>query len=322
MSLAKVQRLGVRTEPAAMRELARTVSAVGTVQADERRQAVVSTKFEGWVEKLHVNATGQVVRRGQPLMDVYAPELVIAQQEYLLAWQALKDMGGADPMVRASGKQLADAALQRLKNWDISADQLRRLQKDGTARRTLTLRAPMDATVMEKTAVEGMRFAAGDPLYRLVDLSSVWVIADVFEQDLASVREGEEASVTVAAYPGATFTGKVAFVYPSVTPETRTAKVRIEVANGDGRLKTGMYATVGLKGPVGAGPVLAVPDSAVLDSGTPPGGAGRPRRGPFRAARGHARRRRRRLRGDHGRAQGRRVGGGRRQLPDRRRVAT
>ena len=171
-----------------MRELARTVRAVGTVQADERRQAVVSTKFEGWVEKLHVNATGQVVRRGQPLMDVYAPELVIAQQEYLLAWQALKDMGGADPMVRASGKQLADAALQRLKNWDISADQLRRLQKDGTARRTLTLRAPMDATVMEKTAVEGMRFAAGDPLYRLVDLSSVWLIADVFEQDLAAVR--------------------------------------------------------------------------------------------------------------------------------------
>ena len=137
--------------------------------------------------------------------------------------------------------------------------QLRRLQKDGTARRTLTLRAPMDATVTEKTAVQGMRFAAGDPLYRLVDLSSVWIVADVFEQDLASVREGEEASVTVAAYPGATFTGKVGFVYPSVTPETRTAKVRIEVANGDGRLKTGMYATVGLKGPVGSGPVLACP---------------------------------------------------------------
>lgn len=268
ISPAKVQRLGVRTEPAAVRELTRTVRAVGTVQADERREWVVSPKFEGWIEKLHVNATGMKVRRGEPLMEVYAPELVAAEREYLLAWRSLQGMAGSSAMVRASAGQLAEAALERLRNWDISADQLRRLQREGTVARTLTLRAPADGVVMEKMAVPGMRFAAGDPLYRLADLSTVWLVANVFEQDLGAVREGQQAKATVPAYPGADFTGTVAFVYPSVSPETRTAKVRIEIANPDGRLKTDMSADVELAAGASTGAVLAVPDSAVLNSGT------------------------------------------------------
>jgi membrane fusion protein, copper/silver efflux system len=267
VSPAKVQRLGVRTEPAAVRVLARTVRAVGTVQPDERRLHVVTTKFDGWIERLRVNATGQAVRRGEPLMEVYAPELVAAQQEYLLAWRSLKDMAGADPVTRASAGQLAEAALQRLRNSDVSDDQLRRLRSEGAFARTLTLRSPADGLVMEKAAVEGMRFAAGDPLYRLADLSTVWLIADVFEQDLAAVRKGQGAKVTVRAYPGDGFAGKVAFVYPSVDPRTRTAKVRVEVPNPDGRLKTDMYGEVEIATPAAAGPVLAVPDAAVLDSG-------------------------------------------------------
>ena len=164
VSPERVQMLGVRSEPAEMRALTRAVRAVAAVQADERKLYVINTKFDGWIEKLHVNATGQTVRRGQPLMEIYAPELVVAQQEYALAWRSLQNMTGATEDVRASARQIAEAALQRLRNWDISDDQVRRLQRDNAISRTLTLRSPADGIVLEKVAVEGMRFAAGDPL--------------------------------------------------------------------------------------------------------------------------------------------------------------
>jgi Cu(I)/Ag(I) efflux system membrane fusion protein len=265
---AKVQKLGVQTALVERRTLARTIRAVGTVQADERRLYIVNTKFEGWIDKLYVNATGETVRRGQPLMEVYAPELVVAEREYLLAWRSLRDMAGAGPEIRKSASQLAEAALQRLSNWDISADQVRRLQRAGTAARTLTLRAPADGTVIEKMAVEGMRFAAGDPLYRIADLTTVWVTADVFEQDIGLLRRGQDAMIAAAAYPGHEFGGKVDFIYPTVSQDTRTGKMRIVVPNADGRLKPGMYANVMVDTTIGDRPVLAVPDSAVIDSGT------------------------------------------------------
>ena len=268
IGLAKVQKLGVQSAPVERRTLARTIRAVGTVQADERRLFIINTKFEGWIDKLYVNATGETVRRGQPLMEIYAPELVVAEREYLLAWRALQDMAGAGSDIRKSASQLAEAALQRLSNWDISADQVRRLQRAGTVTRTLTLRAPADGTVMEKMAVEGMHFAAGDPLYRIADLSSVWLTAEVFEQDIGMLHRGQDATIAVNAYPGTEFAGKVDFIYPTVSQETRTGKVRIAVPNTDGRLKTGMYANVAVNTAVGDGPVLAVPDSAVIDSGT------------------------------------------------------
>ena len=268
VSLAKVQRLGVRTEAVKLRQLSRTIRAAGTVQPDERRLSIVTTKFDGFIEKLLVNATGQSVQNGQPLMLFYAPELVIAQQEYLLARQSLHDMQDAGNDIRASARQLADAALQRLKNWDISPDQIQRLERDASFTRTLTLFAPAKGVVMRKIAVEGMRFMAGDPLFEIADLSTVWVIANVFEQDLAAVREGVKTSISIAAYPGEIFTGTVAFIYPDVDKATRTAKVRIEVPNPDGRLKIDMYATIELTAPVSDGAVVSVPASAVLNSGT------------------------------------------------------
>ena len=264
----RVQKLGVQSAPVELRALARTIRAVGTVQADERRLYTVNTKFEGWIEKLYVNATGQTVRRGQPLMEVYAPELVVAEREYLLAWRSLQDMAGAAAEIRNSARQLAEAALQRLQNWDISADQVKRLERTATVTRTLTLRAPADGTVMEKMAVEGMHFTAGDPLYRIADLSTVWVNGDVFEQDIGALRNGGEAKIDVNAYPGVTFVGRVDFIYPTVSQETRTGKVRIVAPNADGRLKTGMYASVAIGAALGDGPVLTVPASAVIDSGT------------------------------------------------------
>ncbi|MFZ5932442.1 MAG: efflux RND transporter periplasmic adaptor subunit [Pseudomonadota bacterium] len=268
VSLAKVQRLGVRTEAVKLRELTRTVRAAGTVQPDERRLTIVTTKFDGFIEKLLVNATGQAVQRGQPLMQFYAPELVAAQQEYLLARQSLHDMAGASADVRASATQLANAALQRLKNWDISQEQIERLERDASAARRLTLFAPSNGVVMQKRVIEGMRFTAGDTLFEIADLSTVWLIANVFEQDLAAIRQGAMTKINVVAYPGEAFTGTVAFIYPDVARDTRTVKVRIEVPNPDGRLKMDMYANVELTAPVSAGAVVAVPVSAVLNSGT------------------------------------------------------
>ena len=267
ISPARVQKLGVESAPVERRSLGRTIRAVGTVQANERGLFVFNTKFEGWIDKLHVNATGEAVHRGEPLMEVYAPDLVVAEQEYLLAWRALRGMAGAGSESRVAAKQLADASLLRLQNWDISEDQLKQLEKTGKVSRTLTLRSPADGVVLEKTAIEGMRFMAGEPLYRIADLSTVWLIADVFEQDLGAIRDGQVATITVNSYPGATFSGKVDFIYPTVSHETRTGKVRILVPNPDQRLKPGMYANVALDATVGESPVLAVPESAVIDSG-------------------------------------------------------
>ena len=263
----RVQRLGVRTEPVVRRTLARTVRAVGSVQFDERRQSVLSTKFEGWIEKLHVNATGEPVKRGQRLMEIYSPELVQAQQEYLVAADTLNALHGANAEAQAVARRLLDGAVQRLRYLDVPPSEVERLRREGTATRRITVQAPADGVVIEKKAVEGMRIMAGEMLYRLVDLSSVWVIAEVFEQDLALVKPGQDASVTVNAYPGRRFPGRVSFVYPTLSAETRTARVRLEIPNPDGELRADMYASVELAAAMG-GSTLVVPDSAVLDSGT------------------------------------------------------
>jgi Cu(I)/Ag(I) efflux system membrane fusion protein len=269
ISLAKVQRLGVRTEQVQMRDLARTIRAVGSVQMDESRLAVITTKFEGYIEKLHVNTTGQPIRRGQPVMQVYSPELVQAQQEYAIALRSLRSLPpDADAAVRTTVQTLLDGALQRLRNLDFPADEMERLQREGTANRLITLRSPVSGIVLEKMAVEGMRFMPGERLLRTADLSSVWLVAEVFEQDLASVREGQPARITVNAYPGIEFKGTVEFIYPTVSRDTRTARVRVVVPNPAGRLRADMYASVELSAGPDAGPVLVVPDSAVINSGT------------------------------------------------------
>ncbi len=268
VSLDRVQRLGVRTEPVIRRNLMRPVRAVGTVQFDERRLTVVSTKFEGWIEKLHVNTTGESVKRGQALMDVYSPELVQAQQEYVLAWKAAGATQTSGASADDNARRLIDGALQRLRNLDFPADHLQRLQRDGAASRVVTLRSPFNGIVLEKKAVEGMRFMAGEPLYRIADVSTVWVIAEVFEQDLANVDIGQSAKVVLKAYPDRSYQGLTTFVYPTVSRETRTAKVRIEIPNPTGEIKADMYANVEIESPVGRPDTLAVPDSAVIDSGT------------------------------------------------------
>ncbi len=260
-----MQKLGVKTEPAVSRELARTVRAVGRLQPDERRIVTVTTRFEGYIEKLLVNATGQPVKRGQPLMEVYSPELVSAQEEYLIAWKGRETLRNGTEESLAGVDQLAEAALQRLRNWEISSAQLQQLQREGKVTRTLTLYSPANGVVLEKTAQQGMRFMPGETLFRIADLSTVWLIADVFEQDLERVQLGQPVKISVDAYPEREFSGEVSYIYPTLSPQTRTAQVRVEMSNPDGLLKPDLYASVQLNS--GGGMALTVPDSAVIDSG-------------------------------------------------------
>jgi RND family efflux transporter MFP subunit len=267
ISTQKVQKLGVRVEAAQLRVLDKLVRAAGRVEPDERRLFTIASKFEGYVERLHVDMTGQPVGKGQPLFEAYSPELVSAQREYAIAAQGVAALKDAGSQAQAGMQQLAQSSLLRLKNWDISDEQIKALTTTGATQRTLTLRSPASGIVMEKKVVQGMRFMPGETLYQVADLSRVWVIADVFEQDLALVKSGARAQVNINAYPGRTFTGSVTYVYPTLKAETRTVPVRIELDNPGLLIKPGMFAQVELQ----AGATMqgvTVPVSAVIDSGT------------------------------------------------------
>jgi Cu(I)/Ag(I) efflux system membrane fusion protein len=263
----KMQLLGVRTEPAQVRDLRRVVQAVGTIQPNERQLYKIAPRFEGWIEKLYVNTTGQAIGRGQPLMEVYSPELVTAQEEYLIALRGIKETREGGPEAQAVMQRLADSALRRLRNWEISDEELRTLQHDGKPRQRLALRSPVNGVVLQKPSVQGMRFMPGEVLFEVADLSSVWMLAEVFEQDLRYARVGSDVNVRIASYPDMKLTGKVVFVYPTIDPATRTARVRVELANKGGLLKPAMYGSVDFSAGHPRGSALAVPDSAVLDSG-------------------------------------------------------
>jgi Cu(I)/Ag(I) efflux system membrane fusion protein len=267
ISTEKVQKLGVRTEPAGLRALDRTVRAAGRIEPDERRTYAISPKFEGYVERLHVNATGQQVSKGQPLFEVYSPELVSAQREYAIAAQGVETLKAAGGEAQNSMRQLADSSLMRLKNWDISEEQIKTLARSGETRRTLTFRSPVAGIVTEKKALQGMRVMPGEALYLVADLSAVWVVADVFEQDIGLLKVGAGATVKINAYPDKVFKGAVTYVYPTLKAETRTIPVRVELANPGQLLKPGMFAEVEIA-VAAKGPVVAVPISAVIDSGT------------------------------------------------------
>lgn len=267
ISSEKVQKLGVRSEAASLRALERRLRAVGRVEADERRLHTITAKFEGYVERLHVAANGQAVAKGQTLFEAYSPELVSAQREYTIASEAAAALGSAGGDAHSGMQQLAEASLLRLKNWDISAAQLKTLARSGETRRTLSFRSPVSGIVTEKKAVQGMRFQPGDVLYQVADLSAVWVIADIAEQDIGLIRAGDKAQVRINAYPEKVFSGTVGYVYPTLNSDTRTVPVRVELANPGGLLKPGMFAEVELA--LGAREkAVTIPLSAVIDSGT------------------------------------------------------
>jgi RND family efflux transporter MFP subunit len=254
------QNMNLRTGLVTRGPLRRVVRTVGTVDFDETALTDVTTKFKGWIEKLYVDATGQQVHRGDPLFDIYSPELYSAQVEYLLALNQPTNLAGAD------AEALQSSALAKLKFLDVPDEQIAQVRIDGQARKTLRINAPRDGVVVEKMVGEGQMVDAGMKLYRLADLGTVWVQSQIYEQDLPLVRLGQEATVSLSYLPDRKFRGRVTYLYPTVDEKTRTAKVRMEFHNPGYFLKPGMFATVELVAELSPSTVL-VPDMAVLRSG-------------------------------------------------------
>ncbi len=261
------QLIGLKTSLVTEVPFATSIHTVGRVTADERRIHHVHTRFEAYVEHVYGDFTGKYVRKGEPLASVYSPDLYATQQEYLLALKASRSLAGSGlPGVSQGGKDLLDAARQRLLLWEISPEEIRRIEEKGEPLRTLDLYAPISGYITARTAFHGMKVMPADTLFDIVDLSHVWILADVYEYELPRLSEGQDATVTLAYWPGKSWRGTVTYVYPAVDEKTRTVNVRIELDNPKGELKPEMFADVTIRGK--SREVLGVPDDAVLDSGT------------------------------------------------------
>jgi len=254
---ATTQKMGIRTALVTRGPLRRNIRTVGAIEYDETALADVTTKFKGWIEKLDVNATGALVMRGDPLFEIYSPELYSAQREYLLALQQ-GTSGGGD--------SLKNSAVNKLKFFDISDQQIAEIERTGQPSKTLRVLAPQDGFVVEKMAVKGQMVDAGMKLYRLADLGLVWVQAQIYEQDLVYLKLGQEATVTLSYLHDREFRGRVTYIYPNVDEKTRTARVRMEFHNPGYFLKPGMFATVQVSAELEPSALL-VPGMAVLRSG-------------------------------------------------------
>jgi Cu(I)/Ag(I) efflux system membrane fusion protein len=260
------QLIGVRLAVVRRATISHEVRAAGVVRFDETRQAEITTKVDGWIRDLRADYTGRTITRGEPLFTLYSPALLAAQNEYLLAIRGHAQAASAElPSVRDYAERLHQAARERLRRWDLTEEDIREIEQRGQATDTLTFRSPVTGTIVEKTAVEGMRVMAGQTLFRVADLSIVWVEANIPEQDMAAVRVGQPATISVEPYPDQPLVGRTTYAYPTVDEKTRTAKVRFQFANRAGRLKPGMFATVQLTGRETSG--LTVPSDAVLDAG-------------------------------------------------------
>ena len=266
LSAEKQQRVGVKLGRAEVRALSKTVRAVAKIAVDERSLTHAHTKVDGWLEDVFVNYVGESVQHGQPLFTLYSPELLSAQQEYLIALKAKRELAGsARPEIARSTEALLQASRERLRLWDVSDDQIRKLEESGQPQRTVTFYAEHGGVVLERQALPHMRVEKNTDLYMIADLARVWAIAEVYEHEASLVSIGQRARMTLTALPGRVFGGKVSFIYPQLDPQTRTLKVRMDLDNPGLQLRPEMFANVEFE--VSLGRQLVVPESAVLDSG-------------------------------------------------------
>jgi Cu(I)/Ag(I) efflux system membrane fusion protein len=260
------QLIGVKSGTVEMRPLTKMIKAAGRVDYDEKRIATVSLKVGGWIEDLYVDFTGRYVRKGEPLLTLYSPELVSTQEDYLMALEARKSLAQSPfPEVTGSGTSFVESARRRLKLWDVTDEEIRKLEESGQSQRTMTFYAPISGFVIEKSVTKGMNVMPGTMLYKLGDLSTVWIYADIYEYELPYIRVGQQATIQLSYLPGETFRGKIIYIYPALDANTRTAKVRFEFPNPQARLKPEMFANVEIQVPLGK--KLAVPEEAVIDTG-------------------------------------------------------
>jgi membrane fusion protein, copper/silver efflux system len=262
----KQQLIGVQYGEATLQSLTKTIRAVATLTYDETKIARVHAKIEGWIDKVFVDFTGQLVKKGQPLLTIYSPELVATQEEYLLALRAKDKLGNSSFTEVADGaNSLLDAARKRLELWDISDEQIAEVEKTKKPIKALLLYSPVSGFVTARNAYENQRITPDTELYAIADLSTVWAIADFFEYEIRDIRLGQMVMLTIDSFPGRTFRGKVTYIYPQLDNTTRTLRVRAEFPNPDFTLKPDMYANANLK--IEYGQMLAIPQEAVLDSG-------------------------------------------------------
>lgn len=263
----RIQKMGITTSKVSFRNFTKTLRTVGIVEMDETRVAHVHTKFSGWIEELYIDFIGKPVQRGHPLFSVYSPDLLTTQEEYLLALRDTeRNIKG--PFASEAGqaaKELLAAARRRLELWDMPPEEIERLEKTRTPKRTVVINSPRDGVVIQKNALKGMSVNPEMDLYVIADLSKIWVKADVYENDIPLVHTGQTASVSLSSLPGKALKGAVKFINPVVDETTRTTKVRFEFDNHEQLLKPGMYATVELALDMGQG--LAVPEEAAIDTG-------------------------------------------------------
>ncbi len=260
------QTLGIVYAVVRREQLIRTVRIVGRVEVPEPAIADVTPKIEGYVERLMVNSTGESVRKGQPLLDLYSPMLVAAQEELRTARRLASQVDSSAHEAWHAAHATVEAARRRLAYWDITPDQIARIEQTGNVSKTLTLVSPVSGIVLEKNVLEGQRVMPGMRLYRIADLSTVWVEGDVYEQDMQYLRIGSPARIEVAAYPGEQYAGRVSFIYPTVDRRSRTNRVRVTVPNPGLRLKPGMYVTLSVEQVIRPSAVT-VPAEAVVETG-------------------------------------------------------
>jgi RND family efflux transporter MFP subunit len=267
VSPAAIQSMGVTTTKVQVRPLSRITLAVGMVTFDERNLNVITTKMDGWVERLYVRATGDPIHRGQPLLSIYSPELVTTQQEYLLALKNLKTMQKSKiPEYQEGARRLLAAARQRLKFWDIPDGQIDALEQTGEVKKTLTLNSPVNGIVTKRLVTQGMYVRAGMPALEVADLSTIWVDADIYQYELPWIKVGQMVTMSLQYLPGETFQGRIDYIYPYMKEATRTARVRLRFPNPGLKLKPEMFAQVKIESPVVHNAVV-VPSDAVLDTG-------------------------------------------------------
>ena len=269
----KQQLIGVKTIALSLQPMETVIRTVGRVDYDERGLATINTRFEGWIEKLFVNVTGSVVKKGQPLAEIYSPELYATQLEFInalrMAGSEKTKTGTADTlqtMLAKDSQSIAEAAKQRLLLWDISESQIKTIANTGKPNRTLSIESPVNGAVIQKNVVLGMRVMPGDKMFDIADLTTVWVVADLYESQMAQVGIGQKVSISFDNFPGKVIASTIDFVAPVLTGETRTVRVRCTIPNADGQLKPQMFAAMEIR--IDLGEKLAVPDDAVIDTGT------------------------------------------------------
>lgn len=263
----KQQLIGVKTVEVSVKPLQTIIRTVGRVEYDERRLATINTRVEGWIEKLYVDFTGKFIKKGSPLADIYSPELLATQQEFIniVKWKEKTGDNEIGKMLSGDAHALIEGARQRLRLYDISEEQIKKIEETGTPFRTLTIHSPASGYIVQKMALQGMRVMPGEKLFDIADLSTVWIISDIYEYELPHIKAGQKAKISLSYFPEREFVSTIDFVYPALSGDTKTAKARFTIANPGSRLKPQMFTNVEVK--VDLGSRLAIPEDAIIDTG-------------------------------------------------------